>query len=593
MRINRLAFVRSLSSIAWLALALGPALMGGCSKENEVDQSNNASTGSCAEKPENLAKLCPAGTALDLEAEAQVCAGGDKDVTDAQGNVTARCRTFAGCSVRCALLSVCGNGKCELNERKECKADDKDCVPCPKDCGDAVCGDAICNGTESPQSCPQDCAGACAPGATRCKGSTTVLTCSADGKTETETPCPVNKVCGVSANGATCNDAGVCGNGACESGEDVQKCPQDCKKATCGDGTCEVGESVQSCPQDCSSAVCGNQQCELGELDSCPQDCAQLVCKPYERQCLGTLLKVCNANGQKEDKVDCADSKQTCGNGQCVPTDVCGNGLCEAGESDGCPQDCSAECGDGVCNTLYESATKCAKDCAAKCGDGTCSPPDESLQTCPQDCKTDCGNGVCEAAESRQTCPSDCGICGDGICQDGYESPAPFASDNLEPCPTDCTVINCQADADCDDKIACTVDKCEPNGKCSYKTSDALCGSGSKCLGGPAYAKGQIDGCCVDKDGDGAASPSCGGNDCLDSSDDPGAAKYKGADPASVRPGAAELCDGIDRNCNGSNAPSLGQEDAAVITTGSGDKVSFSVAQAPDSQGKTDVYLLA
>jgi len=77
----------------------------------------------------------------------------------------------------------------------------------------------------------------------------------------------------------------ICGNGACESGEDINNCPQDCDY--CGNGYCGPNENASTCPADCGSgAVCGNGACESGEdINNCPQDCDYCgngYCGPYE-----------------------------------------------------------------------------------------------------------------------------------------------------------------------------------------------------------------------------------------------------------------------------------------------------------------------
>ncbi|MEM2115972.1 MAG: hypothetical protein QW524_03350, partial [Candidatus Woesearchaeota archaeon] len=55
-----------------------------------------------------------------------------------------------------------------------------------------------------------------------------------------------------------------CGNGICESNENIFTCPQDCARRTyCGDGICQPDESPFTCPQDCGvPAYCGDGICQ-------------------------------------------------------------------------------------------------------------------------------------------------------------------------------------------------------------------------------------------------------------------------------------------------------------------------------------------
>jgi Cellulase (glycosyl hydrolase family 5) len=75
---------------------------------------------------------------------------------------------------------------------------------------------------------------------------------------------------------------------------------------------------------------------------------------------------------------------------ECEPSPVCGDGICEEGESDA---DCSADCG---------------------CGNGVCDEG-ETAADCPADCG--CGDGVCDEGEGAVSCPADC-YCGDGVVRD-------------------------------------------------------------------------------------------------------------------------------------------------------------------------------
>lgn len=484
----------------------------------------------------------------------------------------------------------CGDGRCEGTERPFCDAGQESCFPCLEDCGGSTCGDGDCTGSESPETCPQDCAngcvpneaicvgtklqqcsadgstyaeidcatsgqvcaagacvqadvcgngvceagedatcakdcaGVCTPASVACEGNT-LVTCSPDGQSKTEKDCAEDGL--ICANGQ-CVQGNVCGNSACEPGEDSESCPDDCG-IECGNDVCEVGEQ-QTCPEDC--VVCGDGKCGAGEQESCPQDCG--VCVPSETLCLGDLMRVCSANGTAFDDVDCTAFDMKCKAGKCVEPDVCGNDACEVGEEEVCPADCAEICGDGTCQP-GESFTTCSLDCDPVCGDGSCNGG-ESAASCAGDCLESCGNGACDPLEDRQNCPNDCGFCGDGTCDDGYESPSLTPPGSLETCLQDCVASGCSEDADCNDGISCTVGSCV-GGVCAYSPDDGQCGPKDKCI--------KFSGCCPDEDQDGFADVACGGSDCDD------------GDPL-VYPGAYEACGLGDRNCNGTHKPALG-----------------------------------
>ena len=85
---------------------------------------------------------------------------------------------------------------------------------------------------------------------------------------------------------------------------------------------------------------------------------------------------------------------------------------------------CTAECGNGVCNSLTESAYNCSVDCEKCTPEGesssppyNCCPgldlvsdclPDEACPISLRYC-IDCGNGICGAHENWYNCPEDCG----------------------------------------------------------------------------------------------------------------------------------------------------------------------------------------
>ena len=129
--------------------------------------------------------------------------------------------------------------------------------------------------------------------------------------------------------------------------------------------------------------------------------------------------------------------------GACGSSNVCGNGLCDPGETYlWCPEDCEYidYCGDGLCGDT-EDEVSCEEDCGF-CGDGLCGNFEDCL-SCFDDCFDlcgYCGDGYCDSGfplyEDPFTCPVDCGggggepVCGDGICEGG-EDPSW--------CPEDCS----------------------------------------------------------------------------------------------------------------------------------------------------------
>ena len=47
----------------------------------------------------------------------------------------------------------------------------------------------------------------------------------------------------------------VCGDGICQTGEDLVNCPEDCVGDLCGDGVCQADEDPVNCPEDCEEDI--------------------------------------------------------------------------------------------------------------------------------------------------------------------------------------------------------------------------------------------------------------------------------------------------------------------------------------------------
>ncbi len=139
--------------------------------------------------------------------------------------------------------------------------------------------------------------------------------------------------------------------------------------------------------------------------------------------------------------------------------------------------DSGAVCGNGVCET-GESKANCSADCGSAgpvCGNGTCESG-ETTANCSKDCGPAgpvCGNGACESGETTVNCPQDCKTTVDCCKQNGYT--CGFASK----CSKDC--------GKCASTQTCTGNKCVDNGgSCldTYCTTEwDACVDDSKCVG--------------------------------------------------------------------------------------------------------------
>ena len=182
----------------------------------------------------------------------------------------------------------------------------------------------------------------------------------------------------------------------------------------------------------------------------------------------------------------------------------CNDGDCSLDPScaivPGCP---NGDCGPG------EDCNSCPADCGAcpvTCPDGFCDLTCNECAICPADCMgatACCGVAGCNPAIGECTsCLADCdasissNCCGDGICD-------LFINENALNCPADCTCSDDDGDLYIAEALA--------PGSC-----------GNTCGPGPVFVT------CI------------GNNDCDDSN----------ATGFPINPGADEICDGIDNDCD-------------------------------------------
>jgi hypothetical protein len=280
-----------------------------------------------------------------------------------------------------------------------------------------------------------------------------------------------------------------------------------------------------------------------------------------------------NCNGTVDDGI--ASTPTTCGVGVCAATgqSTCQNGkmvnTCTAGTSQPEGPFGSTTCSDSLDNDCDGTTDAADASCMQACvpstevcdgKDNDCDGQiDEGLTSTP----TTCGVGTCASAGTLS--------CAGGQMVDSCKAGTPSA----EIC--DGKDNNCNGTVD--DGIASTPTTCGV-GVCAA-TGQSICQNGkmvNTCTAGTPQTEGSVgdptcsDGLdndcngltdstdskcastvCIDKDGDGYGAngdPSCPNGMAVDCNDR----------KASVNPGAVEVCDGVDNNCDG-------QKDEGVMTT--------------------------
>ncbi len=239
--------------VSWMAVGLFVAAVG-CGGSSE--ETGGTSTGSggpqCDAATQGFVSCGPQGIAVTCQ-PGTFCSNPD----------LAECTSGCASNVNCGCGETCQGGSCVAASK---------------------CGDGACNGTETPGSCPADCA---------------------------SDPCG-NGVCDQGESATTCPldcSAGACGDLVCGPGESFATCPSDCAPPNpCGDGFCDPNETPASCPADCGPPnLCGNGTCDPGETPaSCPTDCQTKVpqCK---QECEAYDFFSCFGPGELQSCYDACD----------------------------------------------------------------------------------------------------------------------------------------------------------------------------------------------------------------------------------------------------------------------------------------------
>jgi hypothetical protein len=321
----------------------------------------------------------------------------------------------------------------------------------------------------------------------------------------------------------------VCFLGRCLSRSCVDvDCP---KGQVCAGGFCYPVDCADPCG---TYEVCRGGTCVDGRCVSigCPEgrECAGGIC--YPKDC----VQPCGAEKVCVEGV-CQDTR--CVRVQCRPVEECIDGECKRVECD-VPSDCDDNnvcttegCNDRVCGHTNNNGAGCNDNNACTqtdtCQGGTCSGTNPVVCTALDPCHD---VGTCDT--------------GTGICSNPQKANGTGCNDSNACTQTD----TCQSGV-CigSNPVVCTsLDQCHNAGTCNTATgacsnpaksngtlcddSDAVCTLNDVCI------NGICSGTPLDVDGDGYPPKSCpGGTDCNDGD-------------IAINPGAAEICNGADENCN-------------------------------------------
>ena len=224
-------------------------------------------------------------------------------------------------------------------------------------------------------------------------------------------------------------------------------------------------------------------------------NCSLDVCMDLDNDGYGRPASARCANAG----LDCDDSNPAVGPG--AASEICGNNL------------------DDDCDGLIDCSDS---DCPS------CSSP------------AFCGNSNCEAGETCTNCPADCGpctgFCGNGKCEEGAGECSTCNGFNKD---CGCGNGNKECSEQCDDGNLADGDGCSST--CQWECLDQ---------DGDLYIKGGTSiANCAGKCGPSQNQNCLGNNDCDDTA----------ATGAHRTPGAKEICDGYDNDCNSATADGSGE----------------------------------
>ncbi|MFH2010373.1 MAG: hypothetical protein ABI333_27490 [bacterium] len=374
--------------------------------------------------------------------------------------------------------------------------------------------------------------------------------------------------------GGTGVDAGLCGNGTLDPGEE------------CDDGNTAGGDG---CSPYCQTEICGPDTCNWGCCDvygGCQTGVADLECGIGGAECADCLTAglLCQSHSC-QDLGSCApDDTLECGN--------CGARTCtQAGAWGACENEGECSAGEvastGPCGNCGELQRTCHADCTwsgLECaGEGDCAPGETQqgnvCGTCSveeRSCQPDCSWGAWVCVSYQECVPgaldigSACGDCGqqERVCQ------------------TDCTwgQFACQDEGVCGAGDTTT----EGCGACGVKTCNAATCEWGVCQN-PAETCNGVDDDCDGVCDDGFACCRNTSETCTTSCGSQGNRICNSSCGWGNCQAPAETCNGVDDNCNGVADEGYRAESHNTFYTGANSMDDFNAT----CNGTTQYYGLA
>jgi len=291
------------------------------------------------------------------------------------------------------------------------------------------------------------------------------------------------------------------------------------------DGTADDGYVAPSTT--CGIGVCaatGTLECVNGSTaDNCVEGTPGTEGPVGDATCSDSLDNDCDGSTDLADSNCVGVCTDNDGDGYCAETDDCddNNSAINPGASDSLCDGVDNNC-DGVADDGYAATD-------TTCGVGECAST---------------GSTTCVGGSEGDTCTPGTAAADDATCNGLDDDCDGVADEDYAASDTTCGVGECASTGTLECANGSEVDSCvEGTPSTEGPVGDATCSDNldNDCDGTTDLADSSCVLTCTDKDEDGYAveGGACGEVDCNDSN-------------AKVNPGATEVCDGVDNNCDGS-----------------------------------------